>query len=112
MHAAFQARDGFLVRLAQPWVMRATLVDGSGNRDGPGFGQALSVMNDTLVTTRVRQATANSTVGKVLASTQDGAPAIKSVAAAVFGVVVPDLCPSGNEDVAVDDGAPDARVPA
>ncbi|MEK6374257.1 MAG: DUF1549 domain-containing protein [Acidobacteriota bacterium] len=50
---------------------------GRGNRDDVArtgdvsIAQALSVMNDTIVTTRVRQATAGSTVAKVLASTTD-----------------------------------------
>jgi hypothetical protein len=50
---------------------------GRGNRDDVArssdvsIAQALSVMNDTIVTTRVRQATAGSTVAKTLASTTD-----------------------------------------
>jgi len=50
---------------------------GRGNRDDvmrsndSSISQALSLMNDTIVTTRVKKATANSTVSKVLASTTD-----------------------------------------
>jgi len=50
---------------------------GRGNRDDvmrtndSSISQALSLMNDTIVTTRVKRATANSTVSKVLASTTD-----------------------------------------
>ena len=50
---------------------------GRGNRDDvsrtndSSIAQALSMMNDTIVTTRVRQATPGSTVGKILASTTD-----------------------------------------
>lgn len=50
---------------------------GRGNRDDvmrsndSSIAQALSLMNDTIVTSRVKRATANSTVSKVLASTTD-----------------------------------------
>ena len=50
---------------------------GRGNRDDvhrtneSAISQALSLMNEPLVTTRVKRTTANSTVGKVLASTSD-----------------------------------------
>ncbi|HXI13651.1 MAG TPA: DUF1549 domain-containing protein [Thermoanaerobaculia bacterium] len=50
---------------------------GRGDRDDimrtsdSSISQALSVMNDSLVTTRVRQTTPGSTMAKVLASTQD-----------------------------------------
>ena len=52
---------------------------GRGNRDeiprvnDGSITQALSLMNDNLVVARTRQATANSTVGKTLAATQDPA---------------------------------------
>lgn len=50
---------------------------GRGNRDDvmrtndSSISQALSLMNDTIVTTRVKRTTTNSTVSKVLASTTD-----------------------------------------
>ena len=50
---------------------------GRGDRDDvmrsndSSIAQALSLMNDTIVTTRVKRTTANSTVNKVLASTTD-----------------------------------------
>lgn len=50
---------------------------GRGNRDDvmrsndSSISQSLSLMNDTIITTRVKRATANSTVNKVLASTTD-----------------------------------------
>ncbi len=50
---------------------------GRGDRDttmrtnDTSISQALSLMNDTIVTTRVKRTTANSTVSKVLASTTD-----------------------------------------
>lgn len=50
---------------------------GRGNRDDiprsndGAIAQALGMMNDTLITTRVRQSNANSTVAKTLASTSD-----------------------------------------
>jgi len=50
---------------------------GRGNRDDTArssdssISQSLSLLNNTLVTTRVKRATANSTVAKVLASTSD-----------------------------------------
>ena len=50
---------------------------GRGNRDDvmrsndSSIAQALSLMNDTIVTSRVKRTTANSTVSKVLASTTD-----------------------------------------
>ncbi|HKO59360.1 MAG TPA: DUF1549 domain-containing protein [Thermoanaerobaculia bacterium] len=45
--------------------------DDSARTNDSSISQALSLMNNTIVTTRVKRATANSTVSKVLASTTD-----------------------------------------
>lgn len=72
---AMQLPDPFEGRRAQASVFVNNF--GRGDRDenarsnDTSISQALAMMNDTTVTTRVRRNTANSTVGKVLAATSD-----------------------------------------
>jgi DNA gyrase subunit A len=68
-----------LVRLAQPWSMRAPLIDGNGNFGSPGNDPAAAMRYCLVASERVR--------------TPSGTPAI--------GSLVPDAAPNSDTDVAL-----------